>query len=265
VRAVFDHSWQLLTTREQAVMQALSVFRGGFTRQAAREVTGATLRELRALVDKSLLQREPAGRHGIHELLRQYAADRLHRAETQAETPAEEHSIRDAHATYYAAFLAAREAALRGIDQKWVLAEIRAEVDNIRMAWDWAVTQGRIEEIEQSLATLARVCRIRGWYQEGEALFSRAAQRLSGSHDDHTRLLQGRLLLQQGRFANLFGNESEAGRLQEASLAIFRELDARRDVAYALCLLGGCESLYGSSRRELCRERLALFRELGDQ
>jgi DNA-binding SARP family transcriptional activator/predicted ATPase len=59
VRAVFDHSWNLLTPRERSVMQALSVFRGGFTRQAARRVAGATLHELRALVDRSLLQRGP--------------------------------------------------------------------------------------------------------------------------------------------------------------------------------------------------------------
>jgi predicted ATPase len=260
MRAVFDHSWSLLTERQRAVMQALSVFRGGFTRQAATEVTGASLRELRALVDRSLLQRDPAGRYGIHELLRQYAADRLR----GPEEPATEASIRDAHATYYAAFLASREAPLRGLDQKRVLAEIRAEVDNIRVAWDWTVAQGRIDEIEQSQAPLARFCRIRGWYGEGEDLFSRAAQRLAGTHGERTRLLQGRLLFQQGRFADLLGKETEAGRLLEASLAVFREVGARREAAYALCLLGGCEALYGSRRRELCLEGLGLFRDLGD-
>jgi tetratricopeptide (TPR) repeat protein len=249
----------LLSTQEQAVMQALSVFRGGFGREAAQQVTGATLRELRALVDKSLLQRDPAGRYGMHELLRQYAAEKL------GQVPAEEYSIRDAHATYYTAFLASREAPLRGIDQKQVLAEIRAEVDNIQTGWDWAVTQGRLDDIEQSLAPLARFCRIRGWYREGEALFSRAAQRLSETHEDRAQLLRGKLLLQQGRFANLLGKETEADRLQEASLAIFRELGANRDAAYAVCLLGGCENLYGLPRRELCLEGLSLFRELGDQ
>jgi predicted ATPase len=271
IRAVFDHSWNLLTEGEQAVMQALSVFRGGFDRQAAQQVSGATLRELRVLVDKSLLQRDPTGRYGIHEMLRQYAADRLRRAgklrreQDPGEVPAEELSIYDAHSTYYAAFLASREASLRGTNRQKVLAEIRTEVDNIRTAWEWAVAQGRLDEIEQSLAPLARFCRIRGWYREGEALFSRAAQRLSGTHEDRTRLLRGKLLLQQGRFAGLLGIESEAGRLQEASLAIFRELGAKRDAAYAVCLLGGCESLYGLPRQELCLEGIRRFRELGDQ
>ena len=39
LRAVFDHSWRLLTEQEQAKFAQLSVFRGGFTRQAAQAVT----------------------------------------------------------------------------------------------------------------------------------------------------------------------------------------------------------------------------------
>jgi predicted ATPase len=257
MRAVFDHSWNLLTGREQEVFQALSVFRGGFAREAAQQVAGASLRELRSLVDKSLLQRDPAGRYGIHELLRQYAAEQLGQA------PTEEYSIRDTHATYYAAFLKSREAPLRAMEQRRVLEEIRVEVDNLRTAWDWTVTQGKVGEIEQSLATLARFYQLRGWYREGEALFSRAAQRLSGMHEVRARLLRGKLLLQQGRFANLLGKETEADRLLELSLAIFRELGARRDAAYAVCLLGGCERLFGLPRRELCLEGLSLFQDLG--
>jgi len=83
--------------------------------------------------------------------------------------------------------------------------------------------------------------------------------------EDRTLLLQGRLLQQQGRFANLLGRGTEADRSQAASLAIFRELGAKREAAYAVCLLGGCESLYGLPRREVCLEGLSLFRELGDQ
>ena len=60
MRAVFDHSWRLLTPREQDVLQVLSVFRGGFTRRAAGRVAGASLRELMSLLNKSLLQRTAA-------------------------------------------------------------------------------------------------------------------------------------------------------------------------------------------------------------
>jgi DNA-binding SARP family transcriptional activator len=63
MRAVFDHSWRLLDQREREVMQALSVFRGSFAREAAQEVAGATLRELMGLVNRSLLGHTPGGRY----------------------------------------------------------------------------------------------------------------------------------------------------------------------------------------------------------
>jgi serine/threonine protein kinase len=88
----------------------------------------------------------------------------LDAAEKLAETPAEEHTVRGAHAAYSVAFLASRETLLRGMNRKQALAEIRAEADNIRTGWGRAVARGRIEEIEQSLETLAGFCRIRGWY-----------------------------------------------------------------------------------------------------
>ena len=59
MRAVFDHSWQMLSAEEQRVLRALSVFRGGFLREAAEQVTGASLSLLSALVTRSLVHRTP--------------------------------------------------------------------------------------------------------------------------------------------------------------------------------------------------------------
>ena len=78
IRAVIDHSWGLLTERQREGFQALSVFRGGFTHQVAQRVTGASLRDLKGLVDRSLVQRTPTGRYDVHELLRQYLKEKLH-------------------------------------------------------------------------------------------------------------------------------------------------------------------------------------------
>ena len=57
MRAVFDYSWQHLTEAEQTVFMKLSIFRGGFTREAAQAVAGANLRHLMSLMNKSLLRR----------------------------------------------------------------------------------------------------------------------------------------------------------------------------------------------------------------
>ena len=67
MRAVFDYSWNLLTERERDVFQALSVFRGGFTREAARQITGASLRELMALSDVERTDMGERGRQLVRE------------------------------------------------------------------------------------------------------------------------------------------------------------------------------------------------------
>jgi transcriptional regulator with XRE-family HTH domain len=49
LRAVFDHSWQLLADDERSILLRLSVFRGGFTRDAAQQVAGANLQMLSSI------------------------------------------------------------------------------------------------------------------------------------------------------------------------------------------------------------------------
>jgi predicted ATPase len=77
VRGLFDTSWGLLSGEAQAVFMRLSVFRGGFTAIEAQAVADATMGELRALVEKSLLRATGSGRFALHEFIRQYAAEKL--------------------------------------------------------------------------------------------------------------------------------------------------------------------------------------------
>src|SRR3712207_4660149 len=99
VRAAFDYSWKRLSTEEQQVFMRLSVFRGGFTRRAARAVAGADLRTLRALVNQSFVAAGQDGRYEIHDVLRQYAAEQLARA------PEAVTRIHELHCAYYTNFL----------------------------------------------------------------------------------------------------------------------------------------------------------------
>jgi len=77
LRSVIDWSWQLLTDDERRVLARLSVLRGGFDLDAAAAVAGATLPLLAGLVDQSLINVVEDGRYAMHELVRQYAAERL--------------------------------------------------------------------------------------------------------------------------------------------------------------------------------------------
>ena len=84
MRAVLDQAWRLLSEQDQQVLAALAVLRGGFTHVAANAVAGASLRQLRTLVEKSWLHRTTENRYEIHELLRQYAAEKLEQAPAAA-------------------------------------------------------------------------------------------------------------------------------------------------------------------------------------
>jgi predicted ATPase/DNA-binding SARP family transcriptional activator len=265
MRATFDYSWHLLTEREREVFRGISIFSGGFTHAAAWEVIGATLRELRGLVEKSVLECGPSGRYEVHELLRQYGRERLDKV------PAEERAVQDRHCAYYAEYLQAREARLVGSEQSKALAEIEAEIDNVRAVWDWAVTQGRIEDMDCCLESLAEFYDIRAWYQEGEAAFARAAQRLAEECADASSqqgdarpcaLALGKALARQGQFCDRLGLTEQASALLRKSLAILRELDARREVAYALSYLGRVFTEQGSPQH---REALAIFEKIGDR
>src|SRR5207244_12551091 len=100
MRAVFDESWRLLSDEERLVLERVSVFRGGFDAEAAVQVAGADRALLAGLVQRSLLQQTPGGRYEIHELLRQYGAEKLAEAGESEET-------RSRHAAYYLALVEA--------------------------------------------------------------------------------------------------------------------------------------------------------------
>jgi len=147
IRAVFDHSWNLLTDEQQAVFPRLSVFRGGFTLQAAEKVAGATLWLLAGLADKSMLKVDNAGRYNIHELLRQYAEEKL-------SLKAEIDSAPDAHSAYFLDFLVERLPDVKGRRQREATLEIDADFENVRVAWLHGVDRKDLSRLDAALDTL---------------------------------------------------------------------------------------------------------------
>jgi len=268
MRAVLGHSWDLLSEQGQAVLAGLSVFRGGFRQQAAQQVTGASMRELRTLVSRSLLQRTPMGRYEIHELLRQYAAERL------ALSSVAEEAVRERHSAYYAAALQRWDADLRGPRQAEAMAEMMAEAGNARVAWEWAVEQRDVARIGQAMDGLCRFYERRGRYREGEAACRLAAARLTGRKkelpgDGLQALI--RVWTWQG-FFSMEGWGARAGvsrRLLEQGLALLDDpaltgRDTRPERAFLLQQMG--RTWMDSDLEEAGRwieNSLALYRALG--
>jgi predicted ATPase len=118
MRAVFESSWSLLSEPERNVLKRLSVFQGGFRREAALQVAGASLPLLLGLLNKSFVRRDATGRYDMHELIRQYAADKL------AQSPLEKEQTKDQHCAYYAEFMRQRDGRLESTQQLETVREI---------------------------------------------------------------------------------------------------------------------------------------------
>ncbi len=141
LRAVFDYSWNLLSAEEQTMFRRLAVFRGGFKREAAAKILGVSLPLLAGLVDKSLLRRDAVGRYEVHDLLRQYAEEKLQ------SDPAETEQVYDAHCRYYAELMYEQREALKGGDMNVALTALNTERENVRTAWNWAVSRRKAVEM----------------------------------------------------------------------------------------------------------------------
>jgi predicted ATPase len=168
MRAVFEHSWKLLTEEEQRVLLRLSVFRAGFQREAAEQVAETTLAVLSALIAKSLVRRSGAGRYDLHELIKQYAANQF------AKQPEEQ--LRARHTRYYLTWIKAHEAALISSRQKEIIEQLSLEIENLRHAWEGAIEQRQVELLRQASWSFWYYYEVRGLYREGEAMFLQAMQ-----------------------------------------------------------------------------------------
>src|SRR5262249_33533340 len=125
IRAVFDHSWRLLSPAEQEVMMRLSVFRGGGAVEEGQPIAGGSLLILRTLVEKSLVRFIGQGRYDLHELIRQYAADQL-------ETAGQTAQVRRRHSEIFLELAARLNLQLIGPNGIAAFARFDQEHDNLR-------------------------------------------------------------------------------------------------------------------------------------
>lgn len=217
LRAVFEHSWKLLENSEREILMSLSIFRGGFTRQAAQQVTGASLQQLMVLVSKSFLHHDSkSGRLTFHELLRQYALEEL-RSDPRYSTSAHE-----AHASYYADFMDVRWQQLKGERQLTALAEIETDLENVRAAWKYYLEPFNPPQIWKFMYSLWFVHWVRGWYLVGSEMFAEAA-RPQGEGQDAALRAFGKAL--QAYFLAWLDRSPLGFKLAEESVKVLQPLD----------------------------------------
>jgi predicted ATPase len=264
MRAALEHSWNLLTDEERDVFKKLSVFRGGFRKEAALAVAGASLPTLSALVDKSLLRVNANGRYDIHELLRQYG-------EEQVTMSGDTNTTRDAHSAYYMGYLAQREHDLKGRRQLAALNEIEADFENIRVAWRWALSRKHYHLLDLALETLFHFCEMQARFQDGEALLWTAHEQLAAEPAEELGAIRERIRVRgiwMMEWHNRDGIGVEAIRdAIEASVKLARQQGDPAHLAFCLWLLGALGHLTRDQARVVpfLEESLALFTSLGDR
>ena len=267
LRAVFEHSWNLLSETERTVFCRLSVFRGGFTREAAIEVSGASLSKLAGLVDKSLLHRVSSGRFDIHEVLKQYATEKL-AAEPEAQV-----ETRSRHARYFSGWLTRMYEKLKGSEQMVTLISLRTDQQNLRLAWQWLVENHEFEQLQRILLVIVILHDMQGQRLEGQETFSLLLDVLRGLdkpgrvHEPglvYTTLL-ALVLAALRRFTFDFGDIKKSIPFQLESIQLAQKLPDSTEKASAFILNcigpGGLETQQAIN---FCQQSIDIFSILGD-
>ncbi len=225
IRAAFDYSWRRLAPEDQHAFSKLTVFHGGFDRQAAQAVAGATLRTLRTLINKSFVTLNADERYEIHELLRQYGLEKL--TELASDT-----AVHTVHSQYYLDMIASLEDDLRGGRQLAALDEIDADLGNIRLAWMQAVDNGDVALVDRALESLFIFHELRTRNREGAQLFKYAQEAFAALTGDATRWTWVRLIIRQGLLEAhfIYENDYIEARLEEA-MALAQAEANRKEIA----------------------------------
>ncbi len=232
IRASIDWSWNLLTEDERALLRRLSVFAGGWTLEAAQAVCGGdALTLINSLAKKSLVatDQESGGenRYGFHEVIRQYAHEKLAEAEDAK-------SLRQNHLQYFISLAEHADSQLHGADQNLWLERLTNELSNLRAALKFAV--------EHDFDNAVRLSALLGWFwyrrgllAEGRSWYERI---LDGREPDLSTIDSfSKAFYGAGLGAHYQGDYVRARRMLEQSLVLAQKLENPNGVAHAMTLL----------------------------
>jgi predicted ATPase/DNA-binding SARP family transcriptional activator len=254
LRAVFESSWSRLNEAEQKTFATLSVFRGGFTREAAKQVAGNFL----SLVDKSLVGRS-GERFELHEVTRLFAEEKL----------SEKNKAHNAHANYFAKWAGERVQ----WNERMSFAQMTREFENVRAAWLWASEHELVTVLMNLISFIKLFLEVQGRYLEGFDLFKRAltAFHAPASADelapDERSQLIAQLMMYRALFMANIGRLDEAPQMLESCLEFFKRTGDKSQTMLCLNTLGVVHrfTTQGDKATECFRGQLALARELNDK
>lgn len=265
LRAVLESSLSLLDPEIGRFFSHLSVFRRGWTLEAAEAVTGEPLAAayLATLRDHSLLVAEPQSededaplRFRMLEIVREYAR------ELAAEADDSVSDLEARHAAYFTKFAEDAVPHLTGASQTSYLRWLDADHDNLRAALSWYEQTGHIADALHLAGMLSGF-----WHTRGYVLFAREQlARLLSDRKNVPTLVQAQALSGLGKLAYFQGDYATAHSTQNEALALFQAENDADGIAKSLNELGNCEMLHSNypGAAEFYGQSLAAYRKLND-
>jgi predicted ATPase/DNA-binding SARP family transcriptional activator len=304
LRAIFDVTYENLNAREQTALKALSVFRGGISPLIAERLIKPTFPIFAKLARKALLRKSTEGHYEMQEAFRLYCASRLAESPEEEKTNRDLHCRAYADYLHHrtqpltghgqAKALEEIEREIENIRAAWNYAVLHSRLQDIdsmvesfhhffnikglfkegEAAFGKAadmLMEGKeqVQELEKGTALLLGKLLIRqAWHCRRFGQYARAEQLLEKifpiaiKWEDHALL--GRCYLAKGNTEVSKGHFEKCRSLYLKGLAIFKELNQRREIGAVLLNLGNIAEDRAESLN-LYHQSLELFREVGDR
>jgi predicted ATPase/class 3 adenylate cyclase len=238
LRRAIEWSYDLLSADERELFLRLSVFQGSWNLEAAEFVcSGDVLHErcildlLEQLVDKSLVtldETSDESRYRMLQTLREFVTDLLPE-DTSAAT-------RTQLLRWLTQLVQKAEPLLTGPEQDVWLERLERELDNLRSALDWGLSQtGEVLQSSLTLTvSLSRFFLVRNLFKEGRMWLERAV----AASDLSSVELKARLRNSAGILAMRDGDRERAKDLVQEAVDLFDQANDRKGLASALNNLG---------------------------
>jgi predicted ATPase/class 3 adenylate cyclase len=262
LRATIAWSYELLNEEEQALLQVLAVFAGGFTLDAAIAVAGESgiddlteqssmtglsgdssyvdpwaqsidvFNGIDALLSKSLVHQQATldqtsddPRFVMLETIREFGLEQL-------EHKGQRRIAQERHARYYLMLAEMAEAELQGPKQGEFLRRLDEDHRNLRAALRFALSSNDAETGLRLTGTLWPFWEVRGYFTEGRDWAERILELGGPPH------LRAKTLTGAGTMAWYQGDYRSATRYHNEALELYQEIGDERGIAFALTNLG---------------------------
>ena len=269
LQAAIDWSYDLLSSAEQTLFRRLSVFVNGWTLEAVESIcsdadirSDAILDLLTQLINKSLvLAQEEHGvtRYRMLETVRQYSNEKLIEA-------GEREVLRDRHLEYFLNLAETAEPHLIRPEQIEWLPVLDADYENLRLAFEGALSKRSAESSLRLCAALGWFWEIRCYWLEGLDWVTRALAKPADDTNNEkmirVRALHTRVILEQP-----FGHIEQMQISAQESLALALENSNERDIAIAQYFLAAALIQYDAEDAQalsLLKQCFGKFQELNE-